>query len=301
MKKWKYILSETDFYKIYTLLSDCPWILDKEEALEELWSFCNNETQKKLIYNFLHEFNLIEEAKRKDLEKQIYNQIIHVWKLDPKKTWFVPITEKGEIDGASMIVDSLKQQMPEGFEPKHFLNRITLIQSIKSDQNIIIVDDFIGSGKKLIRKLKYAVSIQEKKAKKIGSKLLHFIHKITRQKYHKITNIYCVSPVGMEFGIKNIYETLKNQTNIYVPCQLKKAISEKYTEKEIETNKKELKSLSIDFIGKNRAKNYLGFSDSETLFSYKDRNIPNNVFPIFWKKINDPKALDRKFMFTRRK
>ena len=35
MKKWKQSLSEEHFYMLYKLLENHPWILEKQEALEE--------------------------------------------------------------------------------------------------------------------------------------------------------------------------------------------------------------------------------------------------------------------------
>lgn len=258
MKKWKQSLSEEHFYMLYKLLENHPWILEKQEALEDLWSICDNNDKKLLIIDFLDRFKLLDNKDLTPLETEIFNHILDVWKLNPDKVVFLPIADKKEMDGSIWILDSMKQKLPDGFNPKKCLNNLVHCKDTKicsEDQNLVVVDDFIGSGQKLTRKLKYVLE-----------------NSICK-------NIYCVCPTGMEEGINNL-QKLYPSIKFFVPLHLKKAISDFYQEK-VSDKKGILQKITEEFKLKGST-HYLGVGQAEALFSYEDRNIPNNVFPIFW-------------------
>ena len=156
MKKWKQSLSEEHFYMLYKLLEDHPWILEKQEALEDLWSICNDNDKKLLIIDLLDRFKLLNNKDLTPLETEIFEHILNVWKLNPDKVVFLPIADKEEMDGSIWILDSMKQKLPDNFNPKKCLNNLVHCKNVEicsEDQNLVVVDDFIGSGKKLTRKL----------------------------------------------------------------------------------------------------------------------------------------------------
>ncbi|MBR3501695.1 MAG: hypothetical protein IKO06_02185, partial [Alphaproteobacteria bacterium] len=73
MKKWKQSLSEEHFYMLYKLLENHPWILEKQEALEDLWSICDDNDKKLLIIDFLDRFKLLDNKDLTPLETEIFN------------------------------------------------------------------------------------------------------------------------------------------------------------------------------------------------------------------------------------
>lgn len=257
MQKWKQALSEEYFYRLYDLLCYHSWILEKQKALEDLWSICDDDNKRNLIIDLLERFQLINEETRQPLEMDIFNQILHVWKLPPEDVVFLPIADKEEMDGSLWILDSLKQNLPDVISPKKLLNHLMYCNDTSlcgEDKYLIIVDDFIGSGKKLFRKLKYV-------------------------KEHSVCQkIYCVCPVGMNVGIRHLEENFPD-IKFFVSKHLEKAVSDYYGNADYQ--KKILKDLTDSYRLKKRI-HYLGVGEAEALFSYRSRNIPNNVFPIFW-------------------
>ena len=257
MQKWKQALSKKYFYHLYNLLSEHPWILEKQKALEDLWSICDDDKKKILIIDLLKRFQLITEDTRRPLERDIFNQILNVWQLPPENIVFLPIAYKEELDGSLWILDSLKQNLPDVISSKKLLNHLMYCNDTSlcgEDKYLIIVDDFIGSGHKLSRKLKYAKE-----------------HSVCKK-------IYCVCPVGMNAGIRYLEDNFPD-IGFFVSKRLEKAVSDYYSD--ADDRKGTLQDLTNSYRLKKRI-HYLGVGEAEALFSYKNRNIPNNVFPIFW-------------------
>ena len=120
---------------------------------------CDDDKKKILIIDLLKRFQLITEDTRRPLERDIFNQILNVWQLPPENIVFLPIAYKEELDGSLWILDSLKQNLPDVISSKKLLNHLMYCNDTSlcgEDKYLIIVDDFIGSGHKLSRKLKYA-------------------------------------------------------------------------------------------------------------------------------------------------
>ena len=91
----------------------------------------------------------------------------------------------------------------------------------------------------------------------------------------------------MVAGVKYLKEKFPD-INFFISKCFDKAISDYYKE-EADYQKTVLQNITDCYRLKQRL-HYLGFGQAEALVSYKDRNIPNNVFPIFWarscKKLN---------------
>lgn len=258
MKKWKQSLSKEYFYQLYELIENHSWILEKEKALEYLWAICDDDNKKHLIIDLLNRFQIIDEKNRYPLEIDIFNQILKIWKLPPEEVIFLPIADTTEIDGSLWILASLKQRLPNVFNPKMLLNNLMHCKNFllcNENKHLVIVDDFIGSGSKLARKLKYV-------------------------KENSICpNIYCVCPLGMDTGIKNLEEKFPD-IKFFVSRRFEKAITDYYKD-EADIQKAILKDIT-DCYKLKKQLHYLGFGQAEALVSYQDYNIPNNVFPIFW-------------------
>ena len=122
-----------------------------------------------------------------------------------------------------------------------------------------IIDDFVGSGSTVLnRKNEFEKLMKDKEY------TLHF-----------------VVAAGMEYAIEN----LRNQgIDIHCSYTMKKGISEKYDADLIQHKLQvmsDLESKLAPTINETQlSEHHLGYGQAESLFCRKNKNVPNNVFPV---------------------
>lgn len=149
-------------------------------------------------------------------------------------------------------------------------NMNELKTKIKNNMTILIFDDFIGTGNKIIRKYNWLKEV-------IDEELDVDINTIT---------ICFLSHAAMMFGIDRLQNETNCKISVYMP--LEQGISGQYPVDEVD---KKIKLMGVleeklsDTFGKKALEDYkLGYSGSESLYFAENTNCPNNVFPIFWWK-----------------
>jgi len=264
MKKWNTTISKKYFFKLYSLVEHQDWLLDKDEAFKDLWKECDNDDKKDLIIDLLNRFFFLRPKKREEIECIIFNELKD--KFDLTKSVFLPLADQSRQDGSVWESYNFRQHFLQELSST-FYNDIKGCQQCKSDSDIILIDDFIGSGDKIIKKIKYLNTLVQKNI------------------------IACVCPVGMKEGVERLREEYPSITFI-VPKLLKKGITD--YDRNADYRKQIIKMLS-EGIGIKEIEKFLGYNNSEALFSYeKYKNIPNNVFPLFWSR--NKKGIKRLFM-----
>ncbi len=258
MEKWKTLLSETDFDRLYSLLKKQDWLVEKDEAFKNLWMVCDCNDKKDLLIELLERFSFIKDKEQKSLEENLFNQVENVWKINLKESVFIPTSDGNTPDSSVWFIYSFRQHFFE-YLNAHFYDRITKCWMCKPNNNLVLLEDFIGSGTTLIKKLTYLKS--------------------KRPKCH----IFCMSLTGMEHGVKSI-KSIFPDIDIYVAHTFKKGISDYYSNNcnKIQHKKSILKDITDKMLIKQR-KSYLGYRKTEALYAYENyKNMSNNVFPIFW-------------------
>ena len=264
MKKWNTTISKKYFFKLYSLVEHQDWLLDKDEAFKDLWKECDNDDKKDLIIDLLNRFFFLRPKKREEIECIIFNELKD--KFDLTKSVFSPLADQSRQDGSVWESYNFRQHFLQELSST-FYNDIKGCQQCKSDSDIILIDDFIGSGDKIIKKIKYLNTLVQKNI------------------------IACICPVGMKEGVERLREEYPSITFI-VPKLLKKGITD--YDRNADYRKQIIKMLS-EGIGIKEIEKFLGYNNSEALFSYeKYKNIPNNVFPLFWSR--NKKGIKRLFM-----
>nr|WP_320147652.1 phosphoribosyltransferase [uncultured Anaeromusa sp.] len=149
-------------------------------------------------------------------------------------------------DMVEMVNDKGKKEL--------FLDTIQKIKSHRNDSEmcLVLLDDFIGTGETACK------AIREMNSCGIGNDKLAI-----------------VSLVAHSIGMKKIKES---GVPIYSSIEIKKGISDKFSEKE--RKKKIAKMLKIEEHFGVVRKFSLGYGSSEALVSLI--NTPNNTFPIYW-------------------
>jgi len=269
-----------DFAKLTMLNLEFEWLTYEPEALYELWCLSDNNEQQNLIEHLIKNFSFIDERKLLEASKTLSSQVESVWNLKPNNTFLVATCDNSKPDGSQNIIQILKNKFSVNWEESNFYNSLPVgAYKIPGNSNIVLVDDFIGTGNTISRKLKYLQSIIEKR------------------KLQNIT-IQIISLAAMAFS-KNALDELG--VEYYSVHWLQKGINEL-----IEVDKRESATQSMEQLETKLLNSYhnrilpnFGYKRSEALYSLGFNNIPNNVFPIFWWPFYEG-GHERKTLFSRK-
>lgn len=239
---------------------------DKTEHLKELYDLCNNEEQRSLVKNLLIDFS--------EMNDEVFNLCL----LDMRDTIIskgfpfdeclvVAMAHDHLADSSQDVLHSIEMPLGMcGFPIGNFCNRFDHCWGKRFKDkyhHYFIIDDFVGSGSTVLnRKNEFEKLMKDKEY------TLHF-----------------VVAAGMEYAIEN----LKNQgIDIHCSYTMKKGISEKYDADLIQHKLQvmsDLESKLAPTINETLlSEHHLGYGQAESLFCRKNKNVPNNVFPLMWWK-----------------
>lgn len=256
-------IDASDYDSLVKLLMDYRWLNNKYDALYDLWCLGENNEQKNLIKDLIRNFLFIDyDTLDSDCLKLVY-QMETTWSLKPNNTIVAAVCDKNKPDGSQMLMQLIKNKFSFEWQEYNFFNSFpSAVQSLKSDQNIVIVDDFIGTGNTMKRKLCY-------------------LDKIILNKGLQNIKIFIISIAAMEFARCVFDDTQYSYHSIY---WLKKGISDYYIGDDLVRATENMNVLESK-LGEPKANikiPHFGYCRSESLFAIGSFNIPNNVFPIFW-------------------
>lgn len=256
------------FITLYYLLRQNQWLEDESIALYELWDKCDNNDKKHIVKDLLERFDYLTSRDIRDYCKEISRYIVDKWRINGKGTKIVAINDGKKPDGSQYILEAIKNKFSDvdGWTEENFRNSLLTMgeasYQLRNKQNLILLDDFVGTGKTIERKV---IWLKEK----------------IKEKRKKNIKIYFVAIAIMEQSIPII----KNlDIEFYAPLILKKGITDKYKGEEKEKYIDamiDLEKLLADVYKKMPLPSF-GYGKSETLFAIEGINVPNNVFPIFW-------------------
>jgi len=180
------------------------------------------------------------------------------------------------IDSSHTVLYEMKPKFKEyGWNNLDSLSNLSKIGSKAFDttdknklikKNIVIVDEFIGSGQTMINRVKY---IRDRFSEK----------EVRREDY----DIFIYAVAGTLDGLLVL---LDNSIEFTCEIELEKGISSLYKDSQQELKIAEMKRLE-SLLSENDgqcelSKMNFGYGGTETLFKREHGNTPNNVFPIFW-------------------
>ncbi len=260
-------IDEDTFNDLYILMNKHRWLQISQKAVIELWNLCDVNDQRELLKELLNRFILLDSYELDEIGKKLYEKTIE-FSFPVDRTYFVAVADGIEVDGSVTGLDMIKNKFPasDGWKESNFIsNIVSFSHDVLSNSNVILFDDFIGSGTKIGRKLKY------------------FLEKMEERKI-KIPQLKVFSFAAMELGVKHITDLYK--VEVFSPIILKRGITDYNNETESNEKIKLMKSLEKKLSPKIKKLKLdihsLGYKESEALFGIHGKNCPNNVFPIFW-------------------
>jgi hypothetical protein len=253
-----------DFKKLMHLTLKQTWLEYQSNQLTELWNLCKDRSEKELIYDLIYRFKYLTSKELMICSFNITNYIENNWGLIPKGTRVVATSKGKEPDGSQVILQSIKNKFSnKKWKANNFINNIDDgAKFARSNYTIILIDDFIGTGKTIEDTVK------------------EFREEILKKKKSNVV-IKVIGMVALE-----IAKIKLDALNIeyYAPIWLDKGITDHYKDDELIKAKMDMKRLESELAPKYNGLFLpsFGYKKSEALFAMEPYNVPNNVFPIFW-------------------
>lgn len=234
-------------------------------CLEEMYNLCDNKEQRSLVKDMIIDFS--------EMNDDVYNLCLLdmvdaiIGKSFPLDECLVVATAHDHFpDSSQVVLQDLKTYLGiNKFPNENYCNRFDhcFKNRFSNIHHYFIVDDFIGSGSTVVNRNN------------------ELVNKLAGNEY----TIHFVMVAGMQYAI----DILRNKDiDIHCSYLMKKGISEKYDKAIVPQKLKLMSDLEMKLamtINQTQLSDYhFGYKQSEVLFCRKYRNIPNNVFPLFWWK-----------------
>src|SRR5689334_2010828 len=168
------VLPAEVFSRIYKLGIACSWTQSKEEALTHL--LCNELTsfdQIELVCEVLERFRVVNSAEMAKLAEMTAKHLVSQWGFVPAKHRIVAISDVAESDGSQQFLLAIRTALMGLGEwgPANFISDIgSAVRSAQRNQTFFLLDDFIGTGTKIVRKVEWF----KKKVEETGAAAIYF-------------------------------------------------------------------------------------------------------------------------------
>ncbi|MDP5142619.1 hypothetical protein ORJ00_07700 [Rheinheimera baltica] len=261
-------MNKEQFATLLKLSKTAPWIVDKDEALTSLlFDDCNNENSRDLVIDLLTRFNYWSREQYANELRNLAESVARDTRLTPQTTQIVGMAADESSDSSHLILYGLKMAFRNqgwtGYgEVNQFAKSYQKYKQNNDYKDIVLVDEFIGSGQTVISRVKEIRRIFDY-AKVDG--------------YRIIVKVLVSSSVGLEAIRKQGIEVDANLV-------INKGISDYYPPNEVQSKieiMRELESILAPQIGPVPLPS-LGYGSCESLYMRQEGNTPNCVFPFFW-------------------
>lgn len=273
--------TKEEFHLLTNLYVKQKWLIPKKQELKDLIDFCDDKESKNLVFSLLERFINLDNDTLNLLLNEVSDYIINKTGFTESSTQLLSLTYDDEADSGQKILDNIKHPIfKKGWRQIKTVNMFgkSIPNYNKGKTEIIIIDEFIGSGKTLRGRINYL-------KKNIPGEF--------KLKCCFIAGIRDTIDILIEEGI-----------DIFCPLQLDKGISEHYEGDKL----KDAENLMIDlelklaqFINEKDLFNYsFGYGGAEALYTMEgcNGNTPNSVFPIFW-WLKNKENIERNTILTR--
>jgi hypothetical protein len=257
------------FDLITNLYTERRWLTEKAKAsaLTGLLDMAENQDEQRLILELLQRFHFIDQVTLQKNLSAVKDQILGTWQLSPSDTIILGSSDKNHSKSSDMILYRLKPLFAnyDGWHERLFITNLGAATRLPMvDFNIVMVDDFIGSGTDISKKINWLCD----KLKGAGKKARIYVCVFAAMQQSKtILDQLCTSyfvTTWLSRGVSDFYEG----SALGQATQLMERLESK---------------LCCQSWGRQRLHNFhFGYKRSETLYHLENGNSPNNVFPIFW-------------------
>lgn len=250
-----------------------PWLIPKTDGLKALlFKECETDDHRYMVTEILSKLIHIDLHTYRDLIKALADNISDTVS-EPEKTLLVSMTGDRSADSGQHVLYALKFYLASlrwtGYTAVNQYNQTHKVfkENKQQDHNLVLVDNFIGSGRTVLSRLAWINQIFEQmdySRPEISVKVALCTKSGYEMLINEGVNLYA-SRIIEDKLIDNLFAQDKDK---YI--ELMKSIESKLL-KIYHTKKQQTKSVPS-----------LGYGGAQVAISIEDMNTPNNVFPIFW-------------------
>lgn len=247
--------SEKEFKRVYDILDRLSWIRDRESQLDELlYSLLQDDQERDLIEELLGKVIYLDDNESRSKTREIANHITDVWKCREEDTIIVGANKKEKADGSAVLLYGLRNVL--GWKEGRIILTCKNIQDIPDVHNIVIADDFTGSGQRMHDIIEYV-------NRKLPEARIYFVSiglmkSVVKRCYPDVLACTYFAPIVLTPGLNHVADKramLMSQIEAYLAPRWR--------------------SFSLDIY-------HWGYKESGALYWNRQFRVPNNVYPVFW-------------------
>lgn len=265
------------------IYSKQDWLLNKVEELEFLIDSCQSQDEINLVFSLLDRFYYLSSLAYNNILNRAADYIVDESGFTEDRTQIVSLTYDRGADSGQSVLQSLKIPIQRkgwrNVEESNKFGDSIRVCTKKGRNQIILVDEFLGSGKTLQGRIEY-------------------LRKNLRCQF----DVKCCYLVGIDYYIEKAKKDLNVEINCMLP--LKRGITDFYQGLDLISAENAMLEMELrlkPWIKKKELYMYsFGYGQAEALYSLEGcaGNTPNSVFPIFWWPI-DSSDKERKTILFR--
>ena len=239
-----------------------PWLQDRSGQLEETIAKVVSKVSgaDKLFKTLIYRFSFVSKEESDRRLGLLIKQFEEQWNVPKDTTVIMAVCKIGNEhgDGSQRLLADLKRDMTRWDENRFYDKFDTSNKRIQGGYNVILIDDFVGSGGTVGKRIDELLRVVSPNAKIFIASLgaTKISKSYLAQKYPQVP-FYAAEYVKM--GFNPDASSHKKQ----IMLEMESCLSKKY-------KSYEMKQYS------------LGYNNTCSVYYNAAYRIPNNVFPIFW-------------------
>lgn len=244
---------------IFSLCLNAKWLVAERyrDGLKAIVEDCSDQQQVKTVQYVLGKLRYCTSSDLLQGATEAADTILNAWQLTPENTIIVGVAEPNKPCGSTPYVRAIEIELPRGWKTSIYQTFVTAFRHRDGRQNLIIVDDFVGSGQKILDR----------------------IGRLRKNPKTSDYNIYIVAFAGMDKGLTLLADDVNN--NLHAHIVMEACLSSAKPDELATTMRSSMKELEKKIFNSPGLLS-LGYKMSEASFYLEGFNIPNNTFPFLW-------------------
>lgn len=259
-------MRENTFNAFYKLADDKPWLKTRkrDEAIRHLFDICKYEQDVHLLFELINRLEIVSLEDIASFVDLTLEKIYALPTFSPSEIAFVPKQKNDGTDSSQSILQTVQQS----FDPASLLTKKNVYRRVRDAlknsniKRIILIDDFSGSGKSLLKYVNWIDNECDDLRRPRVDVHAYFFYSM--EETHQLSYPGSLKTCDSFYVLKKGITGYNSGKNLSDKIMLMKGL---------EANIEDLSSIYS-----------LGFGQSETLYACDGFSTPNNVFPIFWRR-----------------
>lgn len=266
-------LSIENFFFSVSLQLRYRWLWERSNKLDDTIEKVVKPVDgaKRMFAKLIRRFRYVNLVQSQECVNAIARHIKETWSCDQNTTLIMPVCTKSSKrpDGSYKMVYDLRSALG-GWNNEMLLNYFDANDThIAFGCNVILCDDFIGSGSTMEKRINWIKTKMSPNAKLYVVSLACM--REAKESILDKKGVYAFSPIWLDKGIKD-------ESGDAIMLRMEALLSPKYQNEDL-------------------VKCTLGYGKVGSLYFNEDYRIPNNVYPIFWwGYLADGRALNSLFL-----